>query len=358
MVIIYFILVFGLIITIHELGHLLAAKRFNVYCDEFAFGMGPKIISKKFKETTYSIRLLPIGGFVSMAGEPDATFDQADLPLERTIKGIAKWKQIIIMSAGVIMNFLLAITLFIGVNLINRQIVLPAKPIIAEVVSGSVAESAGFMANDEIIEVIYPSGDQIYPKDFSDVSMYFALFPEQEVNFVVKRDNGEVNLKVTPKLDEASGRYLIGVTGVAGELKELTVLESIGQGFKDFKRSSLLILDGFKFLVRGIGVNQLSGPVGIIDQTNQIMDQSQSFGHAIMILMVLIATFSANLGIVNLIPLPMFDGGRILITLYEIIFKRDINEKLETALMLGSFALIVLLIIFTTFNDFSRIINR
>ena len=147
MTLIYFILVFGVIITIHELGHLLAAKYFNVYCEEFSFGMGPRLFHKKYKETTYSIRLFPIGGYVAMAGEPDANFDQQHIPKERTIKGISKWKQIIIMISGVVMNFILALFLFISINLIVGQVQQPTKPIVSEVVVNSAADKAGILAD-------------------------------------------------------------------------------------------------------------------------------------------------------------------------------------------------------------------
>lgn len=358
MVILYFILVFGSIIVIHELGHLIAAKAFGVYCEEFAFGMGPKLFSKKGKETTYSVRLLPIGGYVAMAGEPDATFDQTEIPIERTIKGIAKWKQIIIMLAGVFMNFVLALVLFITVNLINPYTQLPAPPVISEVVEGGVAAEATFMANDEIIEVIYPSGDVVKPTNFSEIGMYFPLFPEQEITFIVKRGNENLTLKATPIHDEQSNRYLIGVTGKAGEVVEMSFGESISQGLVDFKNSTTLIFDGFKFLVKGVGLNQLSGPIGIIDQTDQLMGQSQSFQHGALMLMMLIATFSVNLGIVNLFPLPMFDGGRVVITLFEMIFRKDVNKKLESILMLLSFAVMVAILLLTTYNDIIRILFR
>ncbi len=360
MVILYFILVFGSIITIHEVGHLVAAKYFNVYCEEFAFGMGPKVFSKKYKETTYSIRLLPLGGFVAMAGEPDAMFDQTEIPVERTIKGISKWKQIIIMLAGVFMNFLLAIVLFIGVNLMNPQVQLPAKPVVASVVEGSPADVAGILPDDMIIEVIYPNNTMIQPETFSEIGTYFQLFPDEPIKFVVRRalDQNDYTLEVTPVLDEQSNRYLIGITGVPGDVVTLSPMQSVKQGFIDFKQSSKLIFEGFKFLIQGVGVNNLSGPIGIIDMTDQVMSQSSSFHQSVSLLMILIATFSVNLGIVNLIPLPMFDGGRVLLLLYEIIFRKKVNRKVENSLMLVSFFLIILLMLFTTFNDLFRIIFR
>lgn len=358
MIFIYFILVFGTIITIHELGHLLAAKKFNVYCEEFSFGMGPKVIGKKYNETNYNIRLFPIGGFVSMAGEAEANFDDSEIPFERTIKGIAKWKQIIVMLAGVFMNFLLAIMLFISINLINRQIVLPNPPIIAEVSEGSIAEEAGFLADDEVVEIIYRDNEVMYPKEFTDIGMYFELFKGEEINFIVKRGNEEVSLFVTPKLDEASQRYLIGISAYPSEIGTLSFGGAIKQGFIDFKDGSLLILKGITFLFRGIGLNQLSGPIGIIDQTDQIMGQANTFKDGALMMMYLIALFSVNLGIFNLIPLPMFDGGRVVLLTYEIIFKRRVNKKVENGLMLASVAILILLVLFTTYNDLIKVIFR
>lgn len=358
MTLIYFILVFGLIITIHELGHLLAAKYFNVYCEEFSFGMGPRVIGKKFKETTYNIRLFPIGGFVAMAGEPDANFDQADIPVERTIKGIAKWKQIIIMLAGVVMNFILALVFFIGINLIIGQVQQPTKPIVSAVVENSVAQEAGIMADDEIIKVIYPKGDVIYPKEFSDIGTYFELFPDQAVEFIVVRDGKEMSFNLIPEFDEELNRHLIGINGVAGDIVDLNFLGAVREGINDFKEGGTLILKSFQFLVRGIGLNQVSGPIGIMDQTGQIMGQASSSKESVLLLMNLVALFSVNLGIFNLIPLPMFDGGRVVLTLYEIIFKRDINKKVENGLMMASLFILLLLIFYTTWNDISRILFR
>ena len=358
MTFIYFILVFGIIITIHELGHLIAAKSFNVYCEEFSFGMGPRLFGKKFKETTYNVRLFPIGGFVAMAGEADANFDQENISEERTIKGISKWKQIVVMLSGVFMNFVLGLVFFIAINVIVGQVQLPTQPIIDEVVAGSPADEAGMLANDEIISVIYPKGDVINPKEFSDISTFFELFPGETIKFIVNRDGKEIELLITPKLDEQSNRHLIGVQGVPGEVVDLNLFGAIKEGFKDFKQGSTLILKSFQFLIRGIGLNQISGPIGILDQTGQIMDQASSIKHGSLILMNLIALFSVNLGIFNLIPLPMFDGGRVVLTLYEIIFKRDINKKVEQGLMTFSLFILVLLIVFTTWNDISRILFR
>lgn len=358
MTLIYFVLIFGVIITIHELGHLIAAKSFNVYCHEFSFGMGPKLFGKKYKETQYNVRMFPIGGFVAMAGEADANFDQEEIPIERTIKGISKWKQVIVMLAGVFSNFVLALALFIGLNLIVGQIQEPTLPIVSAVVENSAADKAGILAGDEIVEVIYPKGDKINPKEFSEIGTFFDLFPEEEITFKVNRDGSELLLKITPELDGESGRYLIGIQGLPGEILDLTFMGAIKAGFNDFKNGGSLILKSLTFLIRGIGVDRVSGPIGILDQTGQIMGQATSFKDGSLIIMNLIAILSVNLGIFNLIPLPMFDGGRVVLTLYEIIFRKDVNKKVENALMLASLFVLAFLIVFTTWNDISRLIFR
>ena len=151
MTLLYFVIILGIIVFVHELGHLITAKMFGVYCKEFAIGMGPKIKSWQKGETLYSLRALPVGGFVAMAGEEGV--DIEEIPAERTIKGIAPLKRIIVMLAGIMMNILLAWVIFVGVFIYQGARSLPPQPIVAGVVSGSVAETAGFLAGDEIVKV-------------------------------------------------------------------------------------------------------------------------------------------------------------------------------------------------------------
>lgn len=256
------------------------------------------------------------------------------------------------------MNFVLALLLFIGLNLIVGQIQEPTQPIVSAVVANSAADKAGLVAGDEIIEVIYPKGDKIYPKEFSEIGTFFELFPEEEITFVVNRGGSQVDVKIIPELDAESGRYLIGIQGLAGEIIDLTFIGAVKAGFNDFVNGGSLILKSLTFLVRGIGVDKVSGPIGILDQTGQIMGQATSIKDGSLIIMNLIAILSVNLGIFNLIPLPMFDGGRVVLTLYEIVFRRDVNKKVENALMLASLFILVMLVVFTTWNDISRLIFR
>ena len=159
-----FILVLSAIIIIHEFGHLLAAKKFGVYCNEFSIGMGKVLFQRQKGETMYSIRILPIGGYVSMAGEEGT--DVTDIPVERTIKGKKTYQQVIIMAAGAVMNVLLAWVIFIGVVMARGTVAGPAEPVISSIIPNTPAENVGLEVGDRIVKVTLPDGVTVYPETF------------------------------------------------------------------------------------------------------------------------------------------------------------------------------------------------
>ena len=209
--ILVFILTLGIIITLHEFGHLIAAKIFGVYCREFSIGMGPKLTSFKGKETEYSLRAIPIGGYVAMAGEPDEDDRMPDnLPHERTLPGIKPWRRIIIYLAGIMMNillFIVAFTIFFSVVGIDN----PEMPTstVYQVQENSPAHLSGILAGDTIVEII--KDGQSYPiSDFQDLQEVTSG-NTQTVTYVIERNNEKINVDLTPEYDDASDRYLIGV---------------------------------------------------------------------------------------------------------------------------------------------------
>lgn len=345
MTIIYFILILSVIIIIHELGHLATAKYFHVYCEEFSIGMGPAIFKKKFKETTFAIRALPIGGFVAMAGEEG--IDDESIPFERTIKGIAWWKQIIVMAAGAIMNILLAWVIFVGVTMAQGKVIVPAEPVVQGFTENSAAQEAGILAGDRILSV-NSGGETIHPDTFDDVIEHMGYFPESDTTFVVERNGEELTFVLTPRYNEAEDRYLAGFT-TKSAIKDITALEAVKYGSEKMIDGSLTIVRALGKLVQGIGLQNLSGPVGIYkltEQTTQIGMTST---------LSLIALLSLNIGIFNLIPLPVLDGGRIFIILLEKISGRKISEKLETAIMSIGVLLLIGLMVFATWQDILRL---
>lgn len=345
MSIIYFILILSVIIIIHELGHLLTAKYFHVYCQEFSIGMGPVIYKHQGKETAFSIRALPLGGFVSMAGEEGV--DDESIPFERTLKGIAWWKQVIIMAAGAIMNVLLAWILFIMVTMVQGRVVLPSEPIVAGFTEDSVAEAAGFKIGDRITKIT--SGSEVTNVDtFDDITEHISYFPKTEAVFTVERDGSETEIKLTPKYNESEDRYLAGFQADVN-VKEISLIESFQYGTTRMIDGSTAIFRSLSKLIRGIGLENLSGPVGIFQIT------AETTQNGIIPAISLIALLSLNIGIFNLLPLPVLDGGRIFMTLIEKISGRKLSERAEMVIMMIGVVLLVALMVFATWQDILRL---
>ncbi len=347
----YFVILLGVIVTIHELGHFLVAKAFNVYCSEFAIGMGPKLFSIQGKETKYSIRLLPIGGFVQMAGEAETALEgvcPVNVPHERTIKGISHPKQIAIMLAGIVMNFLLAFVLFVGIFSAQGIYQQSETAQIGSVIQNSPAEIAGFQANDLVLSVTY--GDEVfYPEVFSDLVKFNVGKEELQRIYEVQRGTEVLKLTVTPTLFEEQNAYLIGINALQ-EHRSISFVESVQLSISTMIESSTLIFDGLVDLLRGNNLDQLSGPVGIFTITAQEASQG------LINYLWLIAMFSLNIGILNALPLPILDGGRAILSVVEMVRGKPINQKLENALMGIGMALLLSLMIFATWQDISRII--
>lgn len=346
--IIYFILILGVIVLVHELGHLIAAKKFGVYCKEFSIGMGPLLWKKQGKETQWSIRALPLGGFVAMVGENEDDEEDAKLniPYERTLPGIAKWKQVIVMAAGAFMNILLAWALYIGVTAVQGSVVVESEAIIERLEPNGAAEQAGFQAGDKIIKMATDNHEEeIVVK--SDATMFMQFYPG-ETTFTIDRNGEQIEIVCEPTYSE-NDSYIIGVYFVANTAKEISLLESIPYGTKRMVDSAFDIFDSLGKIVSGVGLNQLSGPVGIFEVTSSVTKTG------LISTLALVALLSINVGIFNLIPIPILDGGRILILLIEAIIGRKLNENVQTAVMMAGLLLILAIMVFATWNDISRI---
>ena len=341
-----FAVLLTIIVIVHELGHLITAKYFNVYCSEFSIGMGPAIYQNKKGETTFSVRALPIGGFVQMAGEEGT--DTSDIPFERTIKGIKVWKQVVVMVAGAVMNIILAWVIFVGIVMARGSITGPALPVISGIVENSAAQSVGLQAGDEITKVTLHDGSTFIPTTFDEISEQTAKFPGERIIYTISRAGSTMDYVVTPQLDEASGQYLIGVTATR-TIVPIKWYESFKYGTITMFDTTRQIISALGNLVRGVGLNNMSGPVGIFQATSQI---TQSGFTAFV---TWLGMLSVNIGIFNLIPIPILDGGRILIILLEKLSGRKINEKVETAIMMIGVALIVGLMLYVTWNDIMRL---
>jgi len=351
--ILLFLLLLTVIVCIHEAGHLLAAKRFHVYCFEYSFGMGPVLFQRRKGETRYSIRAIPVGGFVSMAGEKDGDEAYPDdvVPEGRRLTDQKPWKRIIIMLAGVAMNFLLAYVLFSLIVLSQGGYAESPKAVIASVTADSPAEKAGFEAGDRIVRVSSADGTSSSIDTIMDLQLFMATSQDQTLTFTVQRSDEKIVLTVTPEYNADNESYMIGIVGDSAVVHEVNFLNCWVYGGKEMAMINDLMIKTLANLFRGHGLNQLSGPVGIYSAT----EQSVSYGA--LSYFFLIAEMSLNVGIFNLLPLPILDGGQVVLTIGEWITHKPLNEKVKIGIISACWALMIGLMIFVTFNDLTRLFN-
>ena len=340
--IIYFVLILGTIVLVHEFGHFFFAKLFGIYVYEFSIGMGPKIFSKKDKkgETTYSIRAIPVGGFVQLAGE--GMDEDKKLPKDRLLQSKPVWQRFLVMFFGAGNNFILAIIVLFFLGLINGS---PSvSTVIPSVIEGSPAQVAGIMAGDKVIAI---DGDKT--KTLDDLQLYLTI-AEGETTFKVLRNNEEKEIKVTPLTGEEATKagYSYGIT--FDSKVEKGFFNAIKYSFtKTYALMRQLVITLKELFTGGVGVKELSGPVGIF----QAVDQTKSTGFAN--LFYLLALLCINVGFINLIPFPAFDGGRILFLIIEKIKGKPIKAETENLIHNIGFFILLALIIYVTFNDILRI---
>lgn len=350
------------IISIHEFGHFLAAKLFGVYVFEYSIGMGKKLYSKKGKETTFSIRLLPIGGYCAMVGDTSTTLEEDDevmkdvdlssIPAERTLNGIAKWKKIIILLSGVFMNFILALVIVAMVYLSLGTVYNPAKPVIKEALINYPAYEAGIRNDDYIKEIKYDNGYALAPESFSDISDFLSIYEGGDITLTVDRKGEILEFKVTPVYDEASSSYKIGINSYEYEEVKVNIINCFGFAASYLWLMLKLIWTALLGLIRGVGLNNLSGPVGIYQATSKAV----SYGFSTYILLV--AVLSLNIGFFNLIPIPALDGGRVVLTIIEAIIKKPIPKKVESFIMAASVLLFLALLLIATSSDIFKMIGN
>ncbi|MCI0764653.1 RIP metalloprotease RseP [Bacillus sp. TL12] len=409
-----FILIFGALVFFHELGHLYFAKRAGILCREFAIGFGPKIFSFEKNETVYTVRLLPLGGYVRMAGEDAETVElkpgkkvglvlneneevmklvldgrekypnvrvieveQADLENNLTISGYEEYEEelqtfrvsekarivsageeiqiapfnrqfgsktlgqrALTIFAGPAMNFILAFVIFVIIGLVQG---IPVdKPMIGKVMKDSVAEQAG-LKQDDMIQAINGKDTNTW----NDVVTIVREHPNKEITLHVKRDSEQFNVKITPSAD-TEGKEKVGRIGVYSPV-EKSIFGSIKSGFEQTYTWTKLIFDSLVKLVTGqFSINDLSGPVGIYNLTDQVVD------YGVIRVLSLAAVLSINLGLFNLLPVPALDGGRLFFFLIEALRGKPIDRQKEGMVHFIGFALLMLLMLVVTWNDIRK----
>ncbi len=343
-----FIIILGTIVLIHEFGHFLFSKLFGVYVYEYSIGMGKKIFSKRPKnsETEYNIRLLPIGGFVRLAGEEGEDGDDT-VPKERKLYNKSFWQRFLIFFMGPGFNLLLCfITLFIMCIIFTGSLTTLE---LAKLPKEYPAYSAGLREGDKIISI---EGEKV--STWTQARLKIATIKEgKDLNFKVKTKTGEIkNIVVTPMKEENDGNisYIYGVSSKIITKKGL--IGSIEYAYQETKNIILSMGTTLKYLFTGhLSVNDLSGPVGVY----KVVDQESRYG--IASLLYLMAYLSVNVGIINLIPFPAFDGGHILFLIIEKIRRKPISPNVEATITGIGFVCLMLLMIYVTFHDVLNLFN-
>lgn len=335
------ILVFGLIIFVHELGHFLLAKINGIRVDEFSLGMGPRLISFVKGETRYSLKLLPIGGSCMM-GE-----DDVDDVGEGSFNSKSVWARISVVAAGAIFNFILALVFsMIVVGYTGYD-----EPVISGVIEEFPAEEAGMQAGDRIVKM---NNKKI--NLWREVTYYNMFHQGETVDLVYERDGEKYEVTITPKQDE-DGSYLLGVTSPS-EYKKANLLTALQYGAYEVKFWISTTIESLKMLVTGeVGMDQLSGPVGIVDVVDETYQQSKSYGAVVVIMQMLNIgiLISANLGVMNLLPLPALDGGRLVFLIIEAIRGKRVSPEKEGWVHGIGMILLLALMVFVLFNDIKRL---
>ena len=372
--ILIFLIILLVLVVSHEFGHFIVAKLNKIRVDEFSFGFPPKLFGKKVGETTYNFNLLPLGGYVKIFGQGSDDFPGqngqeaiTDSDKERSFVNKPRYVQAMVLLAGVAMNFLVAwLLLSIGFmsGLPSSAEVAPRGAIVEDqaltivsVSPNSPAEKAGLEIGDKILALETSSDTtKIISSNFTaeTVQNFVKKNGSEEINFSITRGKEDLGIKVTPEISESSGSSFVGISmDMIGKLK-LPIHKAIWEGLKLSGDLTVKIAVGFYTLIRDgvIGKGDLSsvtGPVGIVG----VVGDAASFGF--IYLLSFTALISINLVIINLIPFPALDGGRLLFLLIEKIKGSRINPKVSNMVNMIGFGILMLFMVIITYHDIVKL---
>ena len=346
MTLIYFIIILSVTIFVHELGHFIFAKRAGIYVYEFCIGMGPRIFKFKRKndETEYGIRILPIGGFCAMAGED--TLDDENVPKEKKLMNKTWSQRFMTMVAGVMFNFIFAIILLFIIGLINGN---PNnKPAVASVPNDGPAYLAGLRVDDVIIKL-----NNVKINTIDRLMIEYQINYGKPIELEVLRDDEILRFTITPETIESDGGISYQYDFALDGSIEKGFFEAIEYAVTKFLSLIEQMFVTFAYLFTGkLSLSNLSGPVGIYN----IVGQSAQAG--ILSLISLTSLLSINVGFINLLPIPAFDGGRILFLIIEKIRRKPVKPEIENRIHAVGLILLMILMIVVTYNDIVRFIIK
>lgn len=333
-----FFLIITVVVFVHELGHFMMAKKNGVTVHEFAIGMGPIVFSKTKNGTKYSLRMIPIGGFVKMEGEEEESDQEGSFTKKSPLA------RLVILLAGIFNNFLLGFILlllfFSMTGVTSNTIEVP--------VSDSPAHLAGMLGGDRIVEI-----DNHKTESWEDIVAAISSSEGRPLKMLVMRKatadgvERELHISLSARQEETTGRWIIGIRP--------RPVKQFGEVFPFAVSSFFGMLTGIFGMLPNLFKSEVAkdlvGPIGLY----QVVDDVRQMG--IVNLIFLTGFISINIGVINLLPIPAFDGGRALMVLAEMITGKPLNRKLESALIMSGFVIIMLLVVFTFYNDIARLLG-
>jgi len=352
------VILFGILIFFHELGHFMASKLVGVKVLKFSLGFGPRILGKRIGETEYIISAFPLGGYVKPLGEePGEELSEDERP--RAFNSQPVWKRAIIVFSGPFFNFLLAYLLFViflGLRLpVNIPDLSSISTTIESVLEDSPAMEAGLRNDDTIVEI---NGKPV--RDWNEMAEYFANNPGKELSIRVKRGERLIDMKITPRPTEVETedgkKVIVGRIGITKKLNVHTVeSSSIAQApFKAieavYRWSTLTLRVVVRILTGSLSARQIGGPILIVDAA------AKAAAVGLFAYFNFIAVISINLAILNLFPVPVLDGGHLMLLSIEALRRRPLSERMLNVANRVGMALLAMLITFVFYNDIMRIV--
>lgn len=355
--IILFIIVFGLVVISHELGHFLIGRKNGIRVVEFAVGMGPTLFAFTAGGTKWSLKLLPLGGACMFEGEDGLEREEGEREgYEATGEGIAfteagVWARIATVFAGPFFNFILAfimaviLSVFTGADL----------PVVGTVTEGSAAQEAGLQQGDVITKI---GREPIH--FYREVSMISALNQGEPMEITYER-NGEKNVTtLAPQYSQEDRRYYMGITN-GGAYLECNPLQVFQYGFYEVEYWVKLTYKSLVMLAKGqVTKDDVTGPVGIAQLVGESYDQAEEdYGtsYAILTMLQIVVLLSVNLGIMNLLPIPALDGGRLVFMLVEVVRGKPVPPEKEGMVHFAGLVVLMLLMVFIMYNDIMRLLR-
>ncbi len=345
-----FVVVLGVLIFFHELGHFLVARLCGVGVEKFSLGFGPKLFGKKIGRTDYIVSAMPLGGYVKMVGEtPGADINPVDIPVSFTHKHV--FKRILIVAAGPFFNFLLAVIIFFGIFQIYGSFIL--KPVIGDVTEGSPAQQAGLQKDDQVLEI-----NGLAIKSWEEMAGIITGSKGKSLALTVGRGESTFAAKVIPKQISAKNifgeeikRYVIGIKSSGDTfVRDLNPIQALSESIiQTWKISKLVVISIVKILQGTISVKNIGGPIMIAEMAGQ-----QAREGAVNFIFF-IALLSVNLGVLNILPIPVLDGGHLIFFFIEAATGHPVSIKVREIAQQAGILILILLMIFVFYNDIARI---